>query len=89
MCITGGEAQRNRRIPPTSNISPAWGEIMIVLVDNLVPAGLRGGEGHPIRRLRFAPPPVMHITPLAGLRPFFKIIYLRAYFIWRHSFKFF
>ncbi|MDR3198527.1 MAG: hypothetical protein LBU34_11725 [Planctomycetaceae bacterium] len=23
MCITGGEAQRNRRITPTQNISPA------------------------------------------------------------------
>ncbi|MDR3197030.1 MAG: hypothetical protein LBU34_04185 [Planctomycetaceae bacterium] len=40
MCITGGEAKRNRRITPPKNISPARGEIINQHNHNLVPAGL-------------------------------------------------
>jgi hypothetical protein len=45
MCITGGEAQRNLRTPPTKKHKPCKGEIMIVLIDNLIPAGFWGGGG--------------------------------------------
>ncbi|MDR3199144.1 MAG: hypothetical protein LBU34_14850 [Planctomycetaceae bacterium] len=66
MCITVGGAKRNLRIGTPTQQSPAWGEIMAVLANNLVPAGLLF-FGDVIRRLRFASPPVMHISP-CGLR---------------------
>ncbi|MDR3197470.1 MAG: hypothetical protein LBU34_06320 [Planctomycetaceae bacterium] len=40
MCITGGEAQRNRRIITQKNISPARGEIISQHNHNLALAGL-------------------------------------------------
>ncbi|MDR3197452.1 MAG: hypothetical protein LBU34_06230 [Planctomycetaceae bacterium] len=67
MCITVGGAKRNLRIGIfLTSLSPAWGEIINQHNHNLVPAGLCELE-HPIRRLCFASPPVMHISP-CGLR---------------------
>ncbi|MDR1483317.1 MAG: hypothetical protein LBT09_00685 [Planctomycetaceae bacterium] len=43
MCITGGVAQRNRRINSPHTSSPAWGEIIVAVIDNLVLAGLWWG----------------------------------------------
>jgi hypothetical protein len=45
MCITGGVAKRNRRSVETQCIaslhssSPAWGEIIVAVIDNLALAG--------------------------------------------------
>ncbi|MDR3198851.1 MAG: hypothetical protein LBU34_13375 [Planctomycetaceae bacterium] len=40
MCITGGEAQRNRRIPPPTKPKPRRGEIINQHNYNLALAGL-------------------------------------------------
>ncbi|MDR3199353.1 MAG: hypothetical protein LBU34_15905 [Planctomycetaceae bacterium] len=67
MCITVGGAKRNLRIGISqTSLSPARGEITSQHNHNLVPAGLLFMRDV-IRRLRFASPPVMHISP-CGLK---------------------
>ncbi|MDR3198102.1 MAG: hypothetical protein LBU34_09570 [Planctomycetaceae bacterium] len=69
MCITVGGAKRNLRIgcpPPPQN--PAG---MRLSINTIIISPLQGfifWMGG-IRRLRFASPPVMHISSLAGLKP--------------------
>jgi hypothetical protein len=54
MCITVGGAQRNLRIGTPNIPKPCKGEIIVVLVDNLAPSGLRFGGGRdPAVALRF------------------------------------
>jgi hypothetical protein len=67
MCITGGEAKRNRRITSLINKSPAGTRLWLCWLVISPRAGLREVCEIPIRRLRFAPPTVMHINPLRGL----------------------
>jgi hypothetical protein len=41
-CITGGQAKRNRRIKSSPTFpKPCKGEMIIAMIDNLAPAGLR------------------------------------------------
>jgi hypothetical protein len=62
------EAQPTAQEHPLLFQSPAWGEIISHSNHYLALAGLWKMGEFLFRRLRFASPPVMHFTPLAGLR---------------------
>ncbi|MDR1484660.1 MAG: hypothetical protein LBT09_07530 [Planctomycetaceae bacterium] len=47
----------------STSSSPAWGEIIVAVIDNLALAGL-GYHAIMYRRLRYATPTVMHIASL-------------------------
>jgi hypothetical protein len=65
-CITGGGAKRNRRTIAARYQKSRRDEI---INHRKIISPLQGFVWEvPSWRLRFAPPPVMHITPHAGLR---------------------
>ncbi|MDR3196243.1 MAG: hypothetical protein LBU34_00100 [Planctomycetaceae bacterium] len=76
MCITVGGAKRNLRTTAPKKHKPCKGEIMVVLVDNLTPAGFNGeGGDDPAVTLRFTAGYAHHTLP-SGVKIIFTTFLL-------------